>query len=109
SLRHLPSGWTIFTLLSTVENPDNNYHNNGNNHITDFTENLLHQMLVFAKIKSDTRQKCGPDDGSKYDIKHKYPERHMTHASSKADKRATRRNHATKEHNPVTIMLKPTQ
>ena len=85
-----------FTLLSTVESPGNNYDNNRNNHITDFTENLMHQLLVFAKIKPDTGQKCGADDGSKCAIEHEFPERHMTHTCRNADQGANSRNHAAK-------------
>src|SRR5690606_8157814 len=79
------SGWTIFTLLSTVDNPGNNDYNNRNNHITDFTENLLHQLLVFTKVKSDTGQKRGPDDGSECAIEQEFPEGHTAHAVRNAD------------------------
>ena len=49
--------------------------------MADLAKNILHQSLVFAKIKTDTGKESGPDNRTETTEKHKFPERHMAHAS----------------------------
>ena len=67
------------TLVAAIKNPSNNEEGNGNNHMPHFAKNLLHQLLVFPKIKTHTGQKSGPNNRSQAAIKHEFLERHATH------------------------------
>ena len=71
--------------MSTVQNPADNNRYNCNNDVTDLAKNLMHQVLIFAEIKSNTGQESRPDDGSQAAIKHEFPEGHTTHSSRNTD------------------------